>query len=90
MLITATATSGYLISSAPFSLSTFLACVGGTALLSSAANACNHLLEVPYDAQMKRTQSRVLVVHRITLLHALSFATVTAITGFGLLYAGQY
>lgn len=88
MLITATTISGYLISSAPFSLSTFLACIGGTALLSSAANACNHLLEVPYDAQMKRTQSRVLVVHRITPLHALSFATITATSGLGLLCVG--
>lgn len=77
-----------MISTTPFSLPIFLACVGGTALLSSSANAYNHLLEVPYDAQMKRTQSRVLVVHRITPLHALGFATVTATAGLGLLCVG--
>lgn len=42
----------------------FASCVLGTALLSSAANSLNQMFEVPYDAQMKRTQSRVLVVHR--------------------------
>ncbi|VDL72800.1 unnamed protein product [Nippostrongylus brasiliensis] len=63
-----------------------LACTAGTTLLSSAANACNQLLEAPYDAQMKRTQSRVLVVHRFSPLHAMSFAGVAAATGVGALY----
>ncbi|KIH50204.1 hypothetical protein ANCDUO_19719, partial [Ancylostoma duodenale] len=57
-----------------------------TALLSSAANASNQLLEAPYDAQMKRTHSRVLVVHRFSPLHALSFAGVAAVFGAGTLY----
>uniref|UniRef100_A0A0K0DMR5 Heme O synthase n=1 Tax=Angiostrongylus cantonensis TaxID=6313 RepID=A0A0K0DMR5_ANGCA len=58
----------------------------GTALLSSSANACNQLLEAPYDAQMKRTQQRVLVVHRFSPLHALSFAGVTGMAGVYALY----
>jgi protoheme IX farnesyltransferase len=67
---------------------TFAACTIGTMLMSASANAFNHLLEAPYDAQMKRTQSRVLVVHRFTPLHALTFAGVTSITGASLLWAG--
>lgn len=88
MLITSTAAAGYMMSPLAFSFPSFASCVVGTALLSSAANACNQLLEAPYDAQMKRTQSRVLVVHRFSPLHALSFAGACATSGIGLLYIG--
>lgn len=57
-----------MLSPLAFSLPSFASCVVGTALLSSAANACNQLLEAPYDAQMKRTQNRVLVVHRFVFI----------------------
>ncbi|KAK6732048.1 hypothetical protein RB195_016427 [Necator americanus] len=85
MLITSTAVAGFLMASVSISVLPLAACATGTALLSSAANACNQLLEAPYDAQMKRTQSRVLVVHRFSPLHALSFAGVTAVFGAGTL-----
>jgi len=88
LLITSTAVGGFMMSPAPFSLSTLVACTAGTALLSSAANACNQLLEAPYDAQMKRTQSRVLVVHQFTPLQAFVFANVAGIAGTGILYYG--
>ncbi|CAJ0957551.1 unnamed protein product, partial [Mesorhabditis belari] len=87
MLITSTAAAGYLVGTGPISVPALLACSAGTALLSAAANACNQLLEAPYDAQMKRTQSRVLVVHRFSPLHALTFAGVTSAVGCGLLYS---
>ncbi|KAK0399876.1 hypothetical protein QR680_003254 [Steinernema hermaphroditum] len=86
MLITTTAVGGYMMAPGAFSLSTFAACAVGTALMSSSANACNHLLESPYDAQMKRTQARVLVVHRFTPLHAFTFANATALGGMTLLW----
>ncbi|CAJ0581613.1 unnamed protein product, partial [Mesorhabditis spiculigera] len=86
LLITSTAAAGYLVGTSPIEASTLIACAAGTALLSSAANACNQLLEAPYDAQMKRTQSRVLVVHRFSPLHALTFAGVANAAGFALLY----
>lgn len=86
MLITSTAVAGFLMAPVTVSLVPLVACAAGTTLLSSAANACNQLLEAPYDAQMKRTQSRVLVVHRFSPLHALSFAGVAAVTGVGTLY----
>ncbi|XGW11752.1 hypothetical protein V3C99_012881, partial [Haemonchus contortus] len=81
MLITSTAVAGFLLAPVSISVVPFVACTAGTALLSSSANACNQLLEAPYDAQMKRTQSRVLVVHRFSPLHALSFAGVAAVAG---------
>lgn len=88
MLITTTAIGGYMIAPVSFNLSTLAACSAGTALLSAAANAWNHLLEAPYDAQMKRTQSRVLVVHKFSPLHALSFALGSAAAGTSILCFG--
>ncbi|VDM67246.1 unnamed protein product, partial [Strongylus vulgaris] len=91
MLITSTAVAGFLMAPVSVSALPLLACATGTALLSSAANACNQLLEAPYDAQMKRTQSRVLVfnasfkyhvyIFGFSPLHALSFAGVAATSG---------
>ncbi|RCN41887.1 protoheme IX farnesyltransferase [Ancylostoma caninum] len=86
MLVTSTAVAGVLMAPVSISAVPLAACAAGTALLSSAANACNQLLEAPYDAQMKRTHSRVLVVHRFSPLHALSFAGVAAVCGAGTLY----
>ncbi|VDK53202.1 unnamed protein product [Anisakis simplex] len=71
-----------------FDLSSLFACVIGTTLLSACANACNHLLEAPYDAQMKRTQARLLVVHRFSPLHAAVFASVVASAGTCILWDG--
>lgn len=65
--------------------SLFCSCVAGTALLSASACACNNILERHYDSQMKRTQSRVLCVGRLTPSHAWLFAGATAFTGLGIL-----
>ncbi|CAI4224152.1 unnamed protein product [Auanema sp. JU1783] len=86
MLITSTALAGCFMTPVSISMTSLAACTAGTALLSSAANACNQLLEAPYDAQMRRTQSRVLVVHRFSPLHALSFAGVCSVAGYGMLH----
>ncbi|KHN88748.1 Protoheme IX farnesyltransferase, mitochondrial [Toxocara canis] len=87
-LITSTAIGGYMMTPETICLASFLACASGTALLSACANACNHLLEAPYDAQMKRTQSRLLVVHRFSPLHAVGFASVAALAGVAVLSMG--
>ncbi|PAV59927.1 hypothetical protein WR25_17387 [Diploscapter pachys] len=87
MLITTTAIAGCFMSPISPALMTAVGCAAGTTLLSSAANACNQLLEAPYDAQMRRTQSRVLVVHRFSPLHAFSFATLTSLSGAAILLA---
>lgn len=66
----------------------FIPCVVGTALLSASANAINQLLESPYDAQMKRTASRLLVVQRFTPLRAGTFALLSGCTGALTLWFG--
>lgn len=58
----------------------------GTGLCSSSAAALNQFLEIPYDSQMSRTKSRPLVIHHVTPLHGLTFALITGISGFTLLY----
>lgn len=60
-LVVITSMGGYAMSAAPFDPATFLFCAIGTGLLSSAANSINQFLEIPFDAQMSRTRSRVLV-----------------------------
>ena len=65
-LVVLTALSGYMMAPDPFLLSTFLWSSVGTALLSAGANAINQVLEVPFDAQMARTRSRLLVTGSLT------------------------
>jgi len=90
MLITATAVGGFFLpaasASAPFT--TLGACIVGTTLLSASACALNNILEVPFDAQMKRTKSRVLVSKVLSDFHAFSFAGVSAFAGLGFLCLG--
>jgi protoheme IX farnesyltransferase len=88
MLVSLTALSGTAMVPVPLNWSAVLACVVGTTLMSSSANTLNQYLEVPYDAQMKRTQNRVLVMHRLSSLEAITFAGLTALTGGAILYSG--
>lgn len=67
-MVTATTVSGFIMAPVSLSLGPLAACTAGTALLSASANTFNHLLETPYDAQMRRTQSRLLVVHRLIII----------------------
>lgn len=67
-MVTATTISGFIMAPVDLSLGSLAACSFGTALLSASANTFNHLLEIPYDAQMRRTQSRLLVVHRLIVV----------------------
>lgn len=65
-LVVITTMAGYAMAPAPFYLDTFMLTVVGTGLMSGAANAINQFHEVPFDAQMNRTKSRVLVCGRLT------------------------
>ncbi|XP_025835626.1 protoheme IX farnesyltransferase, mitochondrial [Agrilus planipennis] len=87
-LVVITTMAGYAVAPAPFEWTTFGVCMAGTSLLSCAANSVNQFHEVPFDAQMSRTKSRVLVCGRLTPLHAMTFATVSSIAGLSLLYYG--
>ncbi|KAF9582398.1 Protoheme IX farnesyltransferase, mitochondrial [Lunasporangiospora selenospora] len=84
-LVTLTTMCGYAISPASASLPTLFSLTAGTALCIASANAYNQFVEPPYDAQMSRTRNRILVRKAISPLHAWSFATLTGISGVGLL-----
>jgi len=88
MLVALTAMSGSIMVPVSMDWTALTACIVGTALMSASANTLNQYLEAPYDAQMKRTQSRVLVIHRLSPLDALLFAGTTALTGGAILTAG--
>jgi heme O synthase-like polyprenyltransferase len=62
VLVATTAAYGFVVAPLPISIP-LLACVTlGTVLTSASANTVNQLMEIPYDAQMKRTRNRVLVL----------------------------
>lgn len=86
-LITSTTMGGLVMSPTLASVSPALfgSCVAGTALLSASACACNNIIERQFDGQMRRTQSRVLPVGRLTPNHACLFAGTTAVAGLGIL-----
>ena len=61
-LVVVTTVAGYILAPAPFDPVTLALVSVGTGLMSCAANSINQFLEVPFDAQMARTKSRVLVL----------------------------
>ncbi|XP_023298135.2 protoheme IX farnesyltransferase, mitochondrial isoform X1 [Lucilia cuprina] len=87
-LVVITAMGGYAMAPAPFDPASFLLCSLGTGLVSAAANSINQYHEVPFDSQMSRTKSRVLVTGQLTPLHAVGFAVVSAASGLSMLYFG--
>ncbi|XP_067128453.1 protoheme IX farnesyltransferase, mitochondrial [Centruroides vittatus] len=87
-LVVITTLAGYIMAPNPIDVSTASIMIIGTGLTSCAANAINQFLEIPYDSQMARTKHRVLVKSLISPLHAVSFATISAICGLFLLYSG--
>lgn len=76
LIILTTATGFWLgTTAAPsdFPWMTLLHTLAGTALVGSGAAALNQLLEVPYDARMRRTARRPLASGRLPASHALWF-----------------
>lgn len=87
-LVVVTMMAGYALAPGSFHLATFLLVSVGTTLTSASANTINQLLEVPFDSQMNRTKNRPLVKGLLSPLHAAAFASVTGLTGAGLLAIG--
>ncbi|KAF4519748.1 hypothetical protein B566_EDAN010341 [Ephemera danica] len=87
-LVVITTVAGYVLAPAPFHLPTLAMVAIGTGLTSCAANAINQFLEVPFDAQMSRTKSRVLVLHNVSPVHAVGFALAAGSIGLTILYTG--
>ena len=57
----------------------------GTAFCVASANSFNQWIEVPYDAQMKRTCDRPLVRGDMSPLHAFAVAVASGAVGVGIL-----
>jgi hypothetical protein len=62
VLVASTAAYGFIVAPLPVSIPLLTCVTLGTILTSAAANTVNQLMEIPYDAQMKRTRNRVLVL----------------------------
>src|SRR5215468_12428418 len=62
----------------------FLHALLGTALVASGAATLNQLIELRYDAQMRRTARRPLASGRIAPAHALWFGVLLSV--FGVVY----
>jgi heme o synthase len=87
-LIAITAAAGFWLGSPAarphFLWSQFLHMLLGTVLVASGAATLNQLIELPYDAQMRRTARRPLVSGRIAPSRALWFGVLLAF--FGVVY----
>jgi protoheme IX farnesyltransferase len=88
LLIAITAAAGFwmgLPATAPhFPWMRFLHTLLGTALVASGAATLNQLIEIRYDAQMRRTARRPLASGRITPAHSLWFGVLVSV--FGVVY----
>ena len=82
-LIAITTAGGFWMGADPerFSWFTLLHTTAGTVLVASGAAALNQVIEKPYDSQMRRTQSRPLVVGRIKASGASYFGWLISLLG---------
>jgi len=91
-LVVITSIVGYALAPGDFVLTlnnavTFAGLLGGTTLCVCSANVFNQWLEVPFDAQMKRTSQRPLVQGVLRPVHALGVGITAGTLGFTTLYA---
>ncbi|KAI9353341.1 UbiA prenyltransferase family-domain-containing protein [Zopfochytrium polystomum] len=84
-LVVLTTMTGYAMAPGATNLATLLWTTVGTGLCVTSANTINQWLEAPFDAQMSRTRTRVLVRHAINPFHAFSFGIVSGIAGTAIL-----
>lgn len=62
-----------------------IAGLAGIGLLSSAAAVINHVVDHRIDSQMARTYNRPVAKGKVSVSHALIFAAVMAVAGYGIL-----
>lgn len=86
MLVVATSGAGYVLGSggAIDYLGLGYTCAG-TMMIAAAANSLNQIFEIKNDAKMKRTMRRPLPSGRITLPHAVMWASSVGVAGTALL-----
>eukprot|EP00045_Choanoeca_perplexa_P012043 m.129941 g.129941 ORF g.129941 m.129941 type:complete len:363 (+) comp15864_c0_seq1:135-1223(+) len=87
-LVILTEMGGFALAPGAFDWMNFGVTAVGTGLCVAAANTYNQWIEIPYDAQMKRTRNRPLVSGELSPFHAWSFGTLCGLSGVGILAAG--
>ncbi|KAG0497195.1 hypothetical protein HPP92_001886 [Vanilla planifolia] len=86
MLVVATSGAGYVLGSGHVIDFAGLCCTcAGTMMVAASANTLNQVFEVKNDAKMKRTRHRPLPSGRITVPHAVTWASIIGISGTTLL-----
>ncbi|KAH6596953.1 hypothetical protein BASA50_003775 [Batrachochytrium salamandrivorans] len=80
-----TTMAGYAMAPGAASVVSLLCTTGGTALCIASANALNQWTEAPYDAQMSRTRTRILVRHGMSPQHAFVAAVTAGVAGTAIL-----
>lgn len=86
MLVVATSGAGYVLGSGSAIDFLGLSCTcAGTMMVAASANSLNQVFEIKNDAKMKRTMRRPLPSGRITLPHAVTWASSVGVAGTALL-----
>ncbi|PIN12597.1 Heme A farnesyltransferase [Handroanthus impetiginosus] len=86
MLVVATSGTGYILGSGSSIDYLGLCCTcAGTMMVAAAANSLNQVFEVKNDAMMNRTRRRPLPSGRITIPHAVTWASSVGVAGTALL-----
>lgn len=81
-----TAAAGFLLTQRQsFDLALFIAMLSGISLVIASACVFNNYIDKDIDRLMPRTKSRALADNTISSLHALSFASLLALSGFAVL-----
>lgn len=69
----------------PFNFLAFIGGIGGIALIIASACVVNNVLDRDIDKRMKRTSKREVASGSISVPHALVFATIIGLIGFGII-----
>ncbi|KDP41119.1 hypothetical protein JCGZ_03610 [Jatropha curcas] len=86
MLVVATSGTGYVLgSSNAVDLAGLCWTCAGTMMVAASANSLNQVFEVNNDAKMKRTRHRPLPSGRLTIPHAVAWASSVGLAGTALL-----
>ncbi|XP_011085084.1 protoheme IX farnesyltransferase, mitochondrial [Sesamum indicum] len=86
MLVVATSGTGYILGSGSSIDYLGLCCTcAGTMMVAASANSLNQVFEVKNDAKMNRTKRRPLPSGRITIPHAVTWASSMGVAGTALL-----
>ncbi|KAF8087828.1 hypothetical protein N665_0565s0014 [Sinapis alba] len=87
MLVVATSGTGYILGTgnAAIDLAGLCYTCAGTMMIAASANSLNQIFEISNDAKMKRTMKRPLPSGRISVPHAVAWATIAGTSGACLL-----